>query len=157
MVLFLKGDTMKEKILIDLKNAMKNQNRDLLSVIRMVKGAIQLEEIKVKHELSDEEIITIIDREIKTRRESIKEFEKGGRQDLIDKTQKEIDILSKYMPAQMSEEEVLKVIDEVFAKVHPAGSSDMGKVMGAIAPMVKGKADLGFVNSKIKERLANLK
>ncbi len=157
MVLFLKGDTMKEKILIDLKNAMKNQNRDLLSVIRMVKGAIQLEEIKVKHELSDEEIITIICREIKTRRESIKEFEKGGRQDLIDKTQKEIDILSKYMPAQMSEEEVLKVIDEVFAKVNPAGPSDMGKVMGAIAPMVKGKADLGFVNSKIKERLANLK
>lgn len=157
MVLFLKGDTMKEKILIDLKNAMKNQNRDLLSVIRMVKGAIQLEEIKVKHELSDEEIITIICREIKTRRESIKEFEKGGRQDLIDKTQKEIDILSKYMPAQMSEEEVLKVIDEVFAKVNPAGPSDMGKVMGEIAPMVKGKADLGFVNSKIKERLANLK
>lgn len=157
MVLFLKGDTMKEKILIDLKNAMKNQNRDLLSVIRMVKGAIQLEEIKVKHELSDEEIITIIGREIKTRRESIKEFEKGGRQDLIDKTQKEIDILSKYMPAQMSEEEVLKVIDEVFAKVNPAGPSDMGKVMGAIAPMVKGKADLGFVNSKIKERLSNLK
>lgn len=157
MVLFLKGDTMKEKILIDLKNAMKNQNRDLLSVIRMVKGAIQLEEIKVKHELSDEAIITIIGREIKTRRESIKEFEKGGRQDLIDKTQKEIDILSKYMPAQMSEEEVLKVIDEVFAKVNPAGPSDMGKVMGAIAPMVKGKADLGFVNSKIKERLANLK
>ena len=157
MVLFLKGDTMKEKILIDLKNAMKNQNRDLLSVIRMVKGAIQLEEIKVKHELSDEEIITIIGREIKTRRESIKEFEKGGRQDLIDKTQKEIDILSKYMPAQMSEEEVLKVIDEVFDKVNPAGPSDMGKVMGAIAPMVKGKADLGFVNNKIKERLANLK
>ena len=157
MVLFLKGDTMKEKILIDLKNAMKNQNRDLLSVIRMVKGAIQLEEIKVKHELNDEEIITIIGREIKTRRESIKEFEKGGRQDLIDKTQKEIDILSKYMPAQMSEEEVLKVIDEVFAKVNPIGPSDMGKVMGAIAPMVKGKADLGFVNNKIKERLANLK
>lgn len=157
MVLFLKGDTMKEKILIDLKNAMKNQNRDLLSVIRMVKGAIQLEEIKVKHELSDEEIITIIGREIKTRRESIKEFEKGGRQDLIDKTQKEIDILSKYMPAQMSEEEVLKVIDEVFAKVNPTGPSDMGKVMRAIAPMVKGKADLGFVNNKIKERLANLK
>lgn len=156
MVLFLKGDTMKEKILIDLKNAMKNQNRDLLSVIRMVKGAIQLEEIKVKHELSDEEITTIIGREIKTRRESIKEFEKGGRQDLIDKTQKEIDILSKYMPAQISEEEVLKIIDEVFAKVNPAGPSDMGKVMGTIAPMIKGKADLGFVNSKIKEKLANL-
>lgn len=156
MVLFLKGDTMKEKILIDLKNAMKNQNRELLSVIRMVKGAIQLEEIKVKRELNDDEIITIIGREIKTRKESVKEFEKGGRTDLIDKTQKEIDILQKYMPVQMSEEEVLKIIDEVFDKINPAGPSDMGKVMGTIAPLVKGKADLGFVNSKIKERLSNL-
>lgn len=148
---------MKEKILIDLKNAMKNQNRELLSVIRMVKGAIQLEEIKVKHELSDEEVITIIGREIKTRKESIKEFEKGGRQDLIDKTSREVEILSKYMPAQMSEEEVIKVIDEVFAKVNPTGPSDMGKVMGTIAPLVKGKADLGLVNTKIKEKLNALK
>lgn len=148
---------MKQRILIDLKNAMKNQNRDLLSVIRMVKGAIQLEEIKVKRELNDDEIITIIGREIKTRKESIKEFEKGGRTDLIEKTQKEIDILQKYMPVQMSEEEVLKVIDEVFDKTNPTGPSDMGKIMGTVAPLVKGKADLGFVNSKIKERLANLK
>ena len=144
---------MKEKILIDLKNAMKNQNRELLSVVRMVKGAIQLEEIKVKHELSDEEVITIIGKEIKTRKESIKEFEKGGRQDLIDKTSREIDILNKYMPAQMSEEEILKIIEEVFNEVNPTGPSDMGKIMGIIAPKVKGKADLGLVNSKIKEKL----
>lgn len=148
---------MKEKILIDLKNAMKNQNRELLSVVRMVKGAIQMEEIKVKHELSDEEVITIIGREIKTRKESIKEFEKGGRQDLIDKTSREVEILSKYMPTQMSEEEIIKVIDEVFAKVNPTGPSDMGKVMGTIAPLVKGKADLGLVNTKIKEKLNTLK
>jgi len=148
---------MKDKILIDLKNAMKNQNRELLSVIRMVKGAIQLEEIKVKHELNDEEVITIIAREIKTRKESIKEFEKGGRNDLIEKTSREIDILNKYMPAQMSEEEVVKIIDEVFANINPIGPSDMGKVMGAIAPLIKGKADLGFVNTKVKEKLSELK
>ena len=147
---------MKEKILVDLKNAMKNQNKELLSVIRMVKGAIQLEEIKVKHELNDEEVITIIAREIKTRKESIKEFEKGGRTDLIEKTSREIEILNKYMPAQMSEEEVMKIIDEVFSKVNPTGPSDMGKIMGTIAPLIKGKADLGFVNSKIKEKLNQL-
>lgn len=147
---------MKEKILIDLKNAMKNQNRELLSVVRMVKGAIQLEEIKVKHELSDEEVTTIIAREIKTRKESIKEFEKGGRKDLIEKTSREIEILNKYMPAQMSEEEVLKIIDEVFSNVNPAGPSDIGKIMGAIAPLIKGKADLGFVNTKVKEKLSQL-
>lgn len=147
---------MKEKILVDLKNAMKNQNKELLSVVRMVKGAIQLEEIKVKHELNDEEVITIIAREIKTRKESIKEFEKGGRDDLIEKTSREIELLNKYMPAQMSEEEVIKIIDEVFAKINPAGPSDMGKIMGAIAPLIKGKADLGFVNTKVKEKLSSL-
>ena len=144
---------MKERILVDLKNAMKNQNRELLSVVRMVKGAIQLEEIKVKHELNDDEVIAIIAKEIKTRKESIKEFEKGGRNDLVDKTSREIDILNKYMPAQMSEEEVIKIIDEVFAKINPIGQSDMGKIMGEIAPLVKGKADLSFVNSKVKEKL----
>ena len=79
---------MKERILVDLKNAMKNQNKDLLNVVRMVKGAIQLEDIKVKHVLNDDEVITIIAREIKTRKESIKEFEKGGRTDLVEKTEK---------------------------------------------------------------------
>ena len=147
---------MKDKILVDLKNAMKNQNRELLSVIRMVKGAIQLEEIKLKHELNDEEVTTIIAREIKTRRESIKEFEKGGRNDLIEKTSREIEILNKYMPAQMSEEEVIKTIDKVFSIVNPTGLSDIGKVMAEIAPLIKGKADLGFVNTKVKERLSQL-
>ena len=144
---------MKEKILIDLKNAMKNQNKDLLNVVRMVKGAIQMEEIKVKHELNDEEVITIIAREIKTRKESIKEFEKGNRTDLIEKTQKEIEILSKYMPEQLSEEEIKKEIDKVFEEVNPTSISDMGKIMGKITPILKGKADLSLVNSIVREKL----
>ena len=147
---------MKERILIDLKNAMKNQNKDLLSVVRMVKGAIQMEEIKVKHELSDDEVIGIIAREIKTRKESIKEFEKGGRTDLIDKTQKEIDILTKYMPKQLTEEEIDKVIEDVFNEVKPEKASDMGKVMGYITPKVKGKADLSSISKVVRERIANL-
>ena len=147
---------MKEKILNDLKNAMKNQNKDLLAVVRMVKGAIQMEEIKVKHELSDDEVVGIISREIKTRKESIKEFEKGGRTDLMEKTAKEVEILSKYMPKQMSEEEIDSVINDVFAKVNPEKPSDMGKVMGAITPLVKGKADMSLVSTKIKEKLSNL-
>ncbi len=144
---------MKEKILIDLKNAMKNQNKDLLNVIRMVKGAIQMEEIKVKHELNDEEVITIIAREIKTRKESIKEFEKGNRQDLIDKTNKEIEILNKYMPEQLTEEEIKNEIDKVFEELKPTSISDMGKVMGALTKTLKGKADLGLVNSIVREKL----
>lgn len=147
---------MKQRILEDLKCAMKNQDKELLSVVRMVKGAIQMEEIKVKHDLTDEEVVTIIAREIKTRKESIKEFEKGNRADLIDQTNKEIDILSRYMPEQMSEEEIDKVILEVFASVKPEKPSDMGAIMKAITPLVKGKADMSLVSTKIKERLSNL-
>lgn len=147
---------MKQRILEDLKCAMKNQDKELLSVIRMVKGAIQMEEIKVKHDLTDEEVVTIIAREIKTRKESIKEFEKGNRTDLIVQTNKEIDILSRYMPEQMSEEEIDKVILEVFASVKPEKPSDMGAIMKAITPLVKGKADMSLVSTKIKEKLSNL-
>ncbi len=147
---------MKQKILNDLKNAMKNQNKELLSVVRMVKGAIQMEEIKVKHELSDDEVIGIIAREIKTRKESIKEFEKGNRTDLIEQTKKEIDILNRYMPEQMNEEEINATIDSVFAKVNPTKPSDMGAIMKEITPLVKGKADMSLVSSKIKEKLSNL-
>src|SRR5574344_2779270 len=103
---------MRQTILNDLVKAMKEQDKETLSVLRMVKGAVQLEEINVKHELNDDEMISIMSKQIKTRKESIVEFEKGNRQDLIDATQKEIDILSKYMPAQLSMDEVEKIIDD---------------------------------------------
>ena len=144
---------MKERILVDLKNAMKNQNKDLLNVVRMVKGAIQLEEIKVKHVLNDDEVITIIAREIKTRKESIKEFEKGGRTDLVEKTEKEIELLNKYMPEPLSEEEIIKTVNDVFDELKPSSVSDMGKIMGKLTPILKGKADLGLVNKIVREKL----
>lgn len=144
---------MKERILVDLKNAMKNQNKDLLNVVRMVKGAIQLEEIKVKHVLNDDEVITIIAKEIKTRKESIKEFEKGGRTDLVEKTEKEIELLNKYMPEQLSEEEIIKTVNDVFDELKPSSVSDMGKIMGKLTPILKGKADLGLVNKIVREKL----
>lgn len=147
---------MREHILDDLKTAMKNQDKDTLRVIRMVKGSMQLEEIKLKHELNDDEVIAIISKEIKTRKESIKEFEKGSRQDLIDETNKEIEILEKYLPEQLSEDEVNSIINEAFDKMSPKGMQDMGKIMGMVSPLVKGRADLGMVSSKIKEKLSNL-
>lgn len=150
---FRKEIKMKERILVDLKNAMKNQNKDLLNVVRMVKGAIQLEEIKVKHVLNDDEVITIIAREIKTRKESIKEFEKGGRTDLVEKTEKEIELLNKYMPEQLSEEEIIKTVNDVFDELKPSSVSDMGKIMGKLTPILKGKADLGLVNKIVRKKL----
>lgn len=146
---------MRETILEDLKQAMKSQDKELLTVIRMVKGAIQLEEIKVKHPLTDDEVITILSREIKTRKESISEFEKGNRTDLIEKTQSEINILSRYMPKQLSEAEVDVVIEEVFGIVNPKEPSDMGKIMGMLTPKLKGKTDMSLVSKKVKEKLTH--
>ena len=145
---------MREKIMQDIVAAMKNKEKDVLTVLRMVKGAVQLEEINTKRELNDEEMITVLSRQIKTRKESIAEFEKGNRTDLIEKTQQEIDILSKYLPEQLSEEEVNKIIDDVFATINPTGPSDMGKIMGMLTPKLKGKADMGEVSKKVKAKLA---
>lgn len=147
---------MKQNLLNDLVAAMKSQDKETLSVLRMVKGAIQLEEINKKSELSDEDFIGVVSKQIKTRKESIAEFEKAGRTDLVEQTKKEIEILNKYMPEQLSEEEVLKVIDEAFNTVNPKAQSDMGKLMGFVTPKLKGKADMGFVSKTIKEKLANL-
>ena len=147
---------MREKILNDLVSAMKNQDKETLTVLRMVKGAMQLEEINKKQELNDEDVVAVLSKQIKTRKESIVEFEKAGRNDLVTQTQSEIDILSKYMPEQLSEEEVLKVIDEAFDTLKPEKPSDMGKLMGFVTPKLKGKADMSFVSKTIKEKLANL-
>jgi len=145
---------MKEQIMNDLKLAMKNQDKDTLNVIRMVKGAIQLEEINLKRELNDEEVVTVISRQIKTRKETISELENSGRDELINQTKKEIEILNKYMPVMMSEEEINKVIEEVFNEVKPVDSKDMGKVMAKISPILKGKADMSLVSSLIKAKLS---
>jgi len=147
---------MKQNLLNDLVAAMKSQDKETLSVLRMVKGAIQLEEINKKSELSDEDFIGVVSKQIKTRKESITEFEKAGRTDLVEQTKKEIEILNKYMPEQLSEEEVLEVIDEAFNTINPQTQSDMGKLMGFVTPKLKGKADMSFVSKTIKEKLANL-
>ena len=147
---------MKQNLLNDLVAAMKNQDKETLSVLIMVKGAIQLEEINKKSDLTDEDFIGVVSKQIKTRKESIVEFEKAGRTDLVEQTTKEIEILNKYMPEQLSEEEVLKVIDDAFSTINPQTQSDMGKLMGFVTPKLKGKADMSFVSKTIKEKLANL-
>ena len=147
---------MREQLLNDLKEAMKNKDKERLNVIRMVKGALQLEELNLKRECTDDEIIGIIAKQIKTRKESILEFTKAGRDDLISSTQSEIDILNTYMPEQLSEEEILKEIDNAFNEVNPSSMKDMGKLMGILTPKLKGKADMSFVSKTIREKLNNL-
>lgn len=144
---------MRNQILEDLKTAMKNQDKERLSVIRMVKGAIQMSELNKKHELSDEEVIDVISKEIKSRKDSINEFKKGGREDLIEKTQNEIAILSEYLPRQLTEEELNEIIDKIFDEVKPESSKDMGKIMKELKLQVNGKADMGLVSKIVKEKI----
>ncbi len=144
---------MRNQILEDLKLAMKAQDKTKLAVIRMVKSAMQMEELNKKRELTDEEVIDVISKQIKTRKDSISEFEKGGRDDLIEATAKEIDILTTYLPKQLSDEEVLEIIENAFSEVKPVSTKDMGKIMKVVTPLVKGRADMGKVSSIIKEKL----
>ena len=145
---------MREKILKDIIEAMKSKDKEKLSTLRMLKGAMQLEEINKKGELDDTEIINLISKQIKTRRESIEEFKKAGRDDLATKTEKEVEILSSYMPEQLSEEEVLKLIDEAFNEVKPTSMKDMKNIMAYLNPKISGRADKGFVSKIIREKLS---
>ena len=115
---------MRNQILEDLKSAMKAQDKLKLSVIRMVKSSIQMEELNKKRELTDEEVIDVISKQIKTRKDSINEFTKGGRDDLVESTSKEIEILSAYLPEQLTEEELNNIIDKVFEEVKPSSPKD---------------------------------
>ena len=110
--------------------------------------------ITMKSYFNDELLTEVIAREIKTRNESIKEFEKGGRNDLVEQTQNEIEVLKKYLPEQLSEEEVDNIIEEVFNEVKPESMRDMGKVMGLVTPKVKGRFDMSEVSAKIKSKLS---
>lgn len=145
---------MREKILKDIIEAMKSKAKEKLSTLRMLKGAMQLEEINKKGELDDTEIINLISKQIKTRRESIEEFKKAGRDDLATKTEKEVEILSSYMPEQLSEEEVLKLIDEAFNEVKPTSMKDMKNIMAYLNPKISGRADKSFVSKVIREKLS---
>ena len=147
---------MKERLLEDLKLAMKSQDKVKLSVIRMVKAAIQMEEIAKKRDLTEDEIVSIWAKQITTRKESIQEFAKANRNDLVEQNEAEVAILNTYMPKMMEESEIEALIEEVFAKVNPTGVNDIGRVMKEIAPLVKGKADMSLVNSLIKKHLENL-
>ena len=140
----------------EIMQAMKDKDTLKLNVLKMVKGAIQLEKINNGRELNDELFIDVVVKQIKERSESIEEFKKGNRQDLVDKTQAEIDLLNTYLPEQLSEEEVDKTIDEIFDEVKPSSQKDMGAVMKEATARLKGKADMKMVSTKIKEKLSNL-
>ncbi|KSU63744.1 hypothetical protein AS034_05750 [[Bacillus] enclensis] len=139
----------------DMKQAMKNKEKEKLSVIRMLKAALQNEAIKFgKQELSEDEELTVLSREVKQRKDSLHEFTKAGRDDLAEKIQTELTYVEIYMPKQLSEEEISAIVQETMAEVGASSKADMGKVMGAIMPKVKGKADGALVNKLVLQHLS---
>jgi len=136
-----------------MKTAMKAKDKERLSVIRMLKASLQNEQIKVGHELNDEEELTILSREMKQRRDSLTEFEKAGREDLVEKIKGEIIIVEKYLPQQLTEEEIRQIVSDAIVKTNATSAKEFGKVMGVVMPQVKGKADGNQVNAIVKELL----
>ncbi len=145
--------SLKEQLTADMKEAMKNKEKERLAVIRMVRGAIRQQEIDGQKELGEEDVIAVISKEVKMRRDSIEEFQKGGREDLVEKTQAEIDVLLPYLPAQLSEDEVRELVKTAVEQTGAATPKDMGKVMGVLMPKVKGRADGKMVNTIVKSFL----
>ncbi|PLT30960.1 GatB/YqeY domain-containing protein [Peribacillus deserti] len=144
-----------ERLNNDMKQAMKNKDKDKLSVIRMLKASLQNEAIKhKKQELTEEEELTVLSRELKQRKDSLQEFENAGRQDLADKLLTEINYVEVYMPEQLSEEEVSEIVKQTILEVNAVSKADMGKVMGAVLPKVKGKADGSLVNKLVQQHLS---
>ncbi len=142
-----------DRIKTDLITSMKNKDTFSLNVIRMVKASIQMEAINKKRDLTDEEIVSVIEKQIKMRKDAIVEFEKGNRFDLVEQNTKEIELLNKYMPEQLSEDEVIEIINEAFKKINPTSGKDMGLIMKEVTPKLKGRTDMSKVSSIIREKL----
>lgn len=147
--------TLLEKINGDMINYMKSKDNFSLGVIRMVKGALQLEKINKKRDLTDEEVISVIAKQIKMRNDSINEFKKANRMDLVEQNEKEIAILNEYMPVQLTDDEINEIIDLAFEKINPTSNKDFGLIMKEVSPKVKGRADMGMISAKIKDRFTS--
>jgi uncharacterized protein len=143
-----------ERLNNDMKQAMKNKEKDKLSVVRMIKASVQNETIKLGHDLSEEDELTVLSRELKQRKDSLHEFEKAGREDLVEKIRIELTFVELYMPKQLSEEELSEIVKSTITEVGANSKAEMGKVMAAIMPKVKGKADGSLVNKLVQQHLS---
>ena len=145
--------SLKEDLMADLKAAMKAKDKTRKDTITMVRAAIKQKEVDKKKDLSDDEVLSIISKQVKEKKNSIEDFAKGGRQDLIDATKAEMDILYGYLPKQLSEEELRDLVAETISRLDIHDKKDMGKVMKDLMPKVKGRADGKTINRLAQELL----
>jgi len=146
--------TLKERITEDMKAAMRASDKERLSTIRMVQAAIKQREVDERIVLDDAQVVAVLEKMVKQRRESVVQFEQGGRTDLADKEKAEIALLQSYLPAPLSETELDALIREAIATTGAASVKDMGKVMGAVKARAAGRADMGAVGARIKAALS---
>ncbi|HIP52471.1 MAG TPA: GatB/YqeY domain-containing protein [Chromatiales bacterium] len=145
---------LKERIQDDMKTAMRGGDKRRLGVIRLVMAAIKQREVDERIELDDTQVLAVLDKMVKQRRESIAQYEKAGRDDLTEQEQYEISVLQDYLPEALSEEEIAAMVDEAIAQIGASSIRDMGKVMGQLKPKMQGRADMGTVSALVKQKLA---
>ncbi len=148
------ASAIKGQIQEDMKTAMRSHDKERLATIRLILAALKQREVDERIELADEHVITILDKMLKQRRESITQYESGNRPDLAQKEMDEIKIIQQYLPAQLSAAEINALIETTIKQTGATSARDMGKVMGALKPKIQGRADVALVSAKVKERLS---
>jgi uncharacterized protein YqeY len=142
-----------ERLNEDMKQALRDGNKFRLSTIRMVRAAIKNQEIELRRPLEDSDTLNILSRELKQRRDSLQDFERGGREDLVNNVNAEIEIITEYLPKQLTEEEVKAIVVQTMQETGASSKADLGKLMGALMPKVKGLADGKLVNAIVQQYL----
>ncbi|MFK7888237.1 MAG: GatB/YqeY domain-containing protein [Gammaproteobacteria bacterium] len=145
--------SLKAQLTSDMKDAMRAKERERLGVVRMLISAVKSAEIDTKKELTEAEVLAIVEKQVKQRRESIKQFADGGRDDLVAKEQAELEFLTPYLPEPLSDAELDALIDELIKSTGATSVKDMGKVMGQLKARAQGRVDLGAAGGRIKARL----
>jgi uncharacterized protein YqeY len=148
--------SLEEKLMEDMKLAMKSRNRIELDTIRILRAQIKLASIDKKDNLDEAELAQVLQKEAKKRKEAIEMYQKGNREDLVKKENSELSVISKYLPEQLSEKDLEEIVNQAIESLQVTSEKDMGRVMGAIMPKVKGKADGKLVQQKVKDSLAKL-
>ena len=144
---------LKAQLKDDMKAAMKGGEKARLAVIRLINAAIKQREVDERIELDDTQVLAVLDKMVKQRRDSIKQYTDAGRTDLADVEQAEVEIIQTYLPAALSEDEIAAIIDQAIAETGASSMADMGKVMGVVKPQVQGRADVGAVSGLVKSKL----
>lgn len=146
--------SLEERLVEEMKQAMKSNDKLRLSTIRMIRSALKNKEIELRKKLEDEDVVKVIQAMLRKGEESVEQFQTGGRMDLVEKEKKEIEILKSFLPQPLSQEEILKIIDQSIQETQASSLKDIGKVMKSVMPKMGGKADGKLINQLVKERLS---